>query len=577
MRPGVAKAVKYQLTHELAPRYECRWLCSPTPALPEAFSMSDCLIISYSEPSRGRERQQFFNGKSRTGNGWGRFLHLNYIDYDGDIMLPNHLASIAKLTREQGGVRRTPEGHFYESDIATYSAWKIPLLGGLYLYQYLKSLSFDIEIVQHAQLEAEKLERCLDNGPKVIAISTTLLLNPLDIADLVRYCRNRCPDAFIVLGGMSIWNAYQDKKDPAAFKAYRADACVIDPRGFRTLGKLVDAICNAKSVDDVPNLFLYPKSGAVATTMQPEPYDFIQDAIRYDLIDEDLLGRISLVRTQISCPFACSFCSYPTSQGDVLKSPPEAIEAEVNALEARGVTHLLFVDDTFNVPPHRFKEMLKLLKRYDFSWYAFIRNQYLDKQQVIDMRESGCRGAYLGIESGNDDVLKAMNKRVTREQYLRGIELLRNEDITTLASFIVGFPGETEETLRDTIDFIDQSGTDFFNVKIFYYDHTTPIHQQAADYDLTGQGMTWAHRTMTSTQAFAHSEEIIKQVRQAAYIAQHSDEIWEIAYFQERGFTLPQIQKLYGNFTRMLREELSSNGASAPLKKELFHELTTFC
>jgi p-methyltransferase len=539
--------------------------------------MSDCLIISYSEPSRGRERQQFFNGQSKTGNGWGRFLHLNYIDYEGDIMLPNHLASIAKLTREQGAVRRTPEGHFYESDIATYSAWKIPLLGGIYLYQYLKQLDFHVEIVQHAQLEAEKLEQCLDRGPKVIAISTTLLLNPLDIADLVRYCRKRCPDAFIVLGGMSIWNAYQDKKDPAAFKSYRADACVIDPRGFRTLGKLVAAVCNGKSLDDVPNLFLYRKTGAVATTMQPETYDFLDNAIKYDLIDQDLMGRISLVRTQISCPFACSFCSYPTSQGDVLKSPLEAVEAELNALRARGVTHLLFVDDTFNVPPSRFKEMLQLLKQYEFSWYAFIRCQYLDKQQVVDMRESGCRGAYLGIESGNDAILKGMNKRVTSAQYLRGVELLRSQGISTLASFIVGFPGETEDTLRDTIQFIDRSGTEFFNVKIFYYDHTTPIHQQAAAYDLTGQGMTWAHRTMNSTQAFAYTEDVIKSVRRAPYIAQHSGEIWEVAFFHERGFSPSQLQTLYGNFTRMIGEELSSNGASAPLKQKLFHELTAFC
>jgi len=51
-----------------------------------------------------------------------------HVDFQGDIMLPNHLASIARLTREHGDVRKTSEGHFYESDIATYSAWKIPLL-----------------------------------------------------------------------------------------------------------------------------------------------------------------------------------------------------------------------------------------------------------------------------------------------------------------------------------------------------------------------------------------------------------------------------------------------------------------
>ena len=539
--------------------------------------MSDCLVISYSEPSRGRERRQFFDGQSKSGSGWGRFLHLNYVDFQGDIMLPNHLASIARLTREHGGVRRTAEGHFHESDIATYSAWKIPLLGGLYLYQYLKSLSFDVEIVQHAQLEQEKLEQCLDNGPKVIAISTTLLLNPLDIADLVRYCRKRCPDAFIVLGGMSIWNGYQDKKDPAAFKSYRADAAVIDPRAFHTLGRLVDAVCHAKPLEDIPNLFLYRRSGTVATDRQPEDFDFVKNALRYDLIDSDLLKRICLVRSQISCPFACSFCSYPTSQGAVLKAPLDAVEAEFNALKARGVEYLLFVDDTFNVPPHRFREVLQLLKKYDFNWYAFIRCQYLDRQQVIDMRESGCRGAYLGIESGSDDILKAMNKRVTREQYLRGVDLLSTEGITTLASFIVGFPGETMETFRDTVNFIETSGVEFYNVKIFYYDHTTPVHEEAATHGLKGQGMSWTHNTMGSSEAFTLSEELIKSVKHAPYIAQHSGEIWEIAHFHERGFSPAQIRRLYGNCTRMIQEELASNGRSAGIKKTLFEDLTTFC
>jgi radical SAM superfamily enzyme YgiQ (UPF0313 family) len=539
--------------------------------------MTDCLIISYSEPSRGRERQQFFSPQSRTGSGWGRFLHLNYVDFDGDIMLPNHLASIARLKRQHGEVRRTADGHFDESDIATYSAWKIPLLGGLYLYQYLKSLSVDVEIVQHAQLEQEKLDECLKHDPKVIAISTTLLLNPFDIADLVRYCRQRCPDAFIVLGGMSVWNGYQDKKDPAAFKAYRADAVVVDPRGFATLGRLVDAVCNRKSLEDIPNLFLYRRTGAVATPRNPEDFDFVKNAIRYDLIDTHLLGRICLVRTQISCPFACAFCSYPTSQGAVLKAPLEAVEAELNTLRDRGVEYLLFVDDTFNVPPRRFREMLQLLKRYDFSWYAFIRNQYLDKQQVIDMRESGCRGAYLGIESGNNTILKAMNKRVTREQYLRGVELLASEGITTLASFIIGFPGETDETVRDTIDFVNSSGVEFFNVKIFYYDHTTPIAEQAAQHDLVGQGMSWTHRTMNAAQAFTLSEEFIKSVKHAPYIAQHSGEIWEIAHFHEQGFTPAQIRRLYGNFTEMLKAELTMNGGSAPVKQQLFEDLTTFC
>ena len=235
----------------------------------------DCLIISYSEPSRNRERHQFFNEETKKGSGWGRFLHSNYVSFDNDIMLPNHLASVARLTRERGRLEKNKSGHFDESDISTYSAWKIPLLGGMFLYQYLKGLSFAVRVIQHVQFEQKDLDSFLRQSPKVIAISTTLLLNPLDIADLVRYCRSISPGSFIVLGGMSIWNNYlANKTNPDIFKVYHADAAVVDSKGFKTLGMLVDRIKKREPLTDIPNLFLYGKKSTEVTARRPEDFDF---------------------------------------------------------------------------------------------------------------------------------------------------------------------------------------------------------------------------------------------------------------------------------------------------------------
>ncbi len=505
-------------------------------------------------------------------------MHSNYINFQNDIMLPNHLASLAKLERERGTVTKNDEGHFSEKDITVYSAWKIPLLGGLYLYQYLKSLGFDARIIQHVQFEQEQLDRYLSQAPKVIGISTTLLLNPMDIADLVRYCRQKSPTSLIVLGGMSIWNNYLANKDnPDVFKSYRADVAVIDPKGLKTLGKIVGAVIKKESLLDIPNLILYTEKVTRVTKLLREEYDFIKDGIRWDLIDTNLTGKITLLRTQISCPFSCSFCSYPTSQGPVVKTELASFEAELKVLQKRGVRYLLFVDDTFNVPPHRFKEMLEILKNYDFKWYAFIRCQYLDEEQVIDMRKSGCAGAYLGIESANKDILKTMNKKATADDYMRGVKWLKSQGITTYASFIVGFPGETAESVQDTIRFIETSGVDFYNVKIFYYDHTTPIASRASEFGLTGQGMSWTHNTMTSSEAFNYSEMIIKTIKNVPYIPQHSGEIWEIAYFHERGFTKENVRKLYMNFTRMIQDELNESPQREENQKKLFKELVEFC
>jgi len=538
----------------------------------------DCLIISYSEPSRNRERHQFFDKESKTGSGWSRFLHMNYVNYNNDIMLPNHLASIAKLTRDNGKVVKNDDGYFKESDITTYSAWKIPLLGGIFLYQYLRKLSLDVGIIQHVQLEQEAFDTFLHQGPKVIAISTTLLLNPMDILALVKYCRSISPESFIVLGGMSVWNSYLSNKDnPGLFKLYKADAVVLDAKGFKTLGLIVQHIKKRKPLTDIPNLILYKDNSVKVTPQKAEDFDFNKDSINWDLVDDHLIDRISLVRTQISCPFSCSFCSYPVTQGAVIKTEMDAFEAELQVLEKRGVKYLLFVDDTFNVPKNRFKQLMTILKKYDFRWYAFIRCQYLDEQVVIDMEESGCAGVYLGIESANKNILKAMNKRATPDDYKKGVALMKKYNIITYASFIIGFPGETEGTIQDTKNFIETSGIDFYNVKIFYYEHSTPIHNSSTELGLTGQGMNWSHNTMNAEEAFDHTERLIMDIKNVPYIPQHSGEIWEIAYFHEQGFSNQELHTLYSNFTEMLRDGLSGAPNKIENQKRLFKELVRFC
>lgn len=534
----------------------------------------DCLVISYSEPNRNRERFQFFNEAAREGSGWGRFLHLNYVSYDNDIFLPNQLASISKLKHESGVLEKDGSGYFKESDISFYSAWKIPLLGGLYLYQYLKNLAFNVEIIQHVQMQRKEFERLLSAGPRVIAISTTLILNPLDIAELVQYCRRLSPESVIVLGGVSVWNSYISNKNPDLFKIYKADAIVLEPKGVKTLASVVDCIKNGRSLNDVPNLLLFSNNKLVNLTPRyPENFDFKNDAIKWELIDNRLLDRISLLRTQISCPFSCSFCNYPTTQGPLLQASLDDISVELEALNKRGVKYLLFADDTFNVPAERFKQIMVILKRYNFSWYSFIRCQYLDKEQAVQMKESGCRGVYLGIESGNDAILKGMNKKATVDNFKRGVGLLAAQDITTYASFIIGFPGETEESIKDTQDFIATSGIDFYNAKIFYYDHSAPINADREKFGLSGQGMNWSHRTMNSSQAFTYAEKLIKDINTVPYIPQHSGEIWEIAHFEERGFTRKSVHRLYENFTKILREELSDSPDKEAVKKKLFEEL----
>lgn len=191
-----------------------------------------------------------------------------------------------------------------------------------------------------------------------------------------------------------------------------------------------------------------------------------------------------------------------------------------------------------------------------------IRCQYLDEQQVIDMQESGCKGVYLGIKSGSNYILKNMNKKATREQFLKGVELLSSKGIPTFGSFIIGFPGETEKTFEETIGFIQQSGIEFFNVKIFYYDKNTLVGRKSSEYGLKGQGMKWKHKSMSSIEVFDRAEYLMRSIKNATYVPQHSGEIWEIAYFNQCGFSNSALTAFYGIFSEILEIQLNEKNYS---------------
>ena len=82
------------------------------------------------------------------------------------------------------------------------------------------------------------------------------------------------------------------------------------------------------------------------------------------------------------------------------------------------------------------------------------------------MAQSGCKGVFLGIESGSPHILKLMTKAATIEKYADGMKLLRQYDILTFGSFIVGFPGETSETVKETADFIKENKPDYWRADI---------------------------------------------------------------------------------------------------------------
>ena len=174
------------------------------------------------------------------------------------------------------------------------------------------------------------------------------------------------------------------------------------------------------------------------------------------------------IRTSTGCPFKCSFCTYPVIAKGFQYGELEGLRHQPDHIKNNPVEAIIFIDDTFNLPVKRLKEILAILKDYKFRWYSFFRAQYCDEEIAHLMKESGCDGVYLGIELANDEVLKNMDKTSKVEQYRRGTKMLKDVGITTFAAFVLGFPGETAQSIQDNINFIQEGNLDYYSLKEFY-------------------------------------------------------------------------------------------------------------
>lgn len=223
--------------------------------------------------------------------------------------------------------------------------------------------------------------------------------------------------------------------------------------------------------------------------------------------------------------------------GSLTLAGMDAVARELDAMAELGTQNVVFIDDTFNVPLKRFKELCRLLieRRYGFNWFSYFRCSNSDDEAVDLAAQSGCRGVFLGIESGSPRILANMNKAATVEKYVSGMKRLHAHGILTFASFILGFPGETEETVEETLAFIQETRPDYYRTQLWYCEPGTAVDAKRQQYGITGQGFIWRHDTMESLEAMDHIDRMFLTVKDSVWLPQWSFDFWIIPYLLGRG------------------------------------------
>ncbi len=418
-----------------------------------------------------------------------------------------------------------------------------------YLASFLNNRNYSIDYINSFDKEKDLLkEKLLNNEIVCVAITTTYYVTAFPIIQIIEFIRSIKPDIKIVLGGPYVSTQLRTESLPDVKQIFgnllKADYYINNSQGEQALVNLISCIKDNRDPIDVYNLLYFKGKELIYNKHIREDNKLYNNPVCWDLFAEDLSSQIN-VRTAISCPFSCSFCGFPEHAGKYQVNDIFHVEQELDCIsKLNKVKHIFFTDDTFNIPVKRFKDILKTMirKKYDFTWHSYFRCQFADEEMVELMKESGCKGVFLGIESGSDIILKNMNKKTTTEKYYNGIKLLKKYGITTFGSFLVGFPGETYNTVNTTIEFIRNSGLDFYRSQLWFYEKISPINQQKDKYGIKGNGFEWEHNTMDYKQAKGLIDEMFVNINDPIWIPQYNFDFHGFWDLYLKGVSLEDIR-----------------------------------
>jgi len=202
---------------------------------------------------------------------------------------------------------------------------------------------------------------------------------------------------------------------------------------------------------------------------------------------------MTTVLTSQGCPFECIFCPVVplgrlqiSSKGGrrVRFRSPECIVRELRECVDRfGIRHFLFHADTFTLHGQWVIDLCRAILDAGLSieWAANSRVDTLDEERLCWMKRAGCRVVGFGVETGNDEHLRLMGKNATADDARQAIRLCREHGVRSHAFFVLGFPWDTEESIRETVRFALELDPDFFDFNLAYPIPGTELYRMVVD------------------------------------------------------------------------------------------------
>lgn len=174
---------------------------------------------------------------------------------------------------------------------------------------------------------------------------------------------------------------------------------------------------------------------------------------------------IGSLYTGRGCPYGCYFCA--DARTKLREETLEQIESEVKALAEKGVTSLRIWDDVITIKDKHCRDLADIFHNYGMLWRGWSRVNLMNADLFKYLASHGCTEMGFGVEHGSARMLKAMNKGTTPEANTKGIHICQDAGISARAYLLIGFPGETWESIHEMRDWLDDCRPDAASLHMF--------------------------------------------------------------------------------------------------------------
>lgn len=186
--------------------------------------------------------------------------------------------------------------------------------------------------------------------------------------------------------------------------------------------------------------------------------------------------------TSRGCPNRCYFCedaNIPLRFKDI-----ETIDKEIKECIDLGYKFISISDDMFCISNKRVKNVSVVMKKYNMKFRCLARANIFNKEMAEILANNGCLEVGFGAESGSQKILDIINKRITVEEIKRTINIIKDCGMIARASFMIGLPGETKKTLKETYNLIKNSRLNDFVAFIYHPYRGTYIYDNIEEFDI---------------------------------------------------------------------------------------------